>query len=396
MRIAIEASTWVNRRGYGRFTRELTHALLEAGSGHRITLVLDSGSATATDLPGVPRVVVPTSRPVVEAAGAGSARSPLDLWRMMRALSSHDFDKVLFPTVYSFVPVTSRAHVTVVVHDALPETMPELVLGSPVGRLLWRVKSALAYRRADLIATVSEASARAIRPRLTSAAAGALVVLTEGPARVFHSHGMESDGIRIRPHVPAGRRFVLYVGGMSPHKRVPDLVRAFGDTVERLGDPDLTLVLVGPGPEDPFESDRAGVGRAIAGIGEVGRRVIRTGFVPDETLAALYRGATCVVLPSAGEGFGLPALEAMASGTPLLVSRAPALQELCGEAADYAEGASEIASRLTALLGDADRRERLARAGVDRARRFGWPESARLLLDRWDAAHTGEASGGDA
>ena len=71
MRIGIEASTWVTSRGYGRFTRELTRALVEQNSGHHVELVVDSGAAKATDLPDVERTVVPTSRAVTEAASAG-------------------------------------------------------------------------------------------------------------------------------------------------------------------------------------------------------------------------------------------------------------------------------------------------------------------------------------
>ena len=124
LNVAIEASTWVNRRGYGRFTRELTRALLRAGSGHRFTLVVDSGAAAADDLPDAPRVVVDTGEAVVHAAASDASRSPRDLWGMSRALSATAFDVVLFPTLYSYVPVLSRGHVTVVVHDAMPETMP--------------------------------------------------------------------------------------------------------------------------------------------------------------------------------------------------------------------------------------------------------------------------------
>jgi hypothetical protein len=97
--VAIEASTWVNPRGYGRFTRELTLALLRAGSAHRFSLVADSGAARAPNLPDVPVVEVATRRAVVDSATAASYRSPADMARMSARLS-RGFDAVLFPTNY--------------------------------------------------------------------------------------------------------------------------------------------------------------------------------------------------------------------------------------------------------------------------------------------------------
>ena len=80
--------------------------------------------------------------------------------------------------------------------------------------------------------------------------------------------------------------------------------------------------------------------------------MVHTGFVPDDTLAALYRGATCVVLPSIIEGFGLPALEAMACGAPVLAARTPALEEVCADAVDYFDRIDELPSCLAQLMND--------------------------------------------
>jgi glycosyltransferase involved in cell wall biosynthesis len=113
---------------------------------------------------------------------------------------------------------------------------------------------------------------------------------------------------------------------------------------------------------------------------------VQTGFVPDPTLAALYRAAQCVVLPSSMEGFGLPALEAMASGTPLIVARNPALEEVCGDAAEFVDNLADLPAMFHRVLDDPARRAELSRAGLDRARRFGWDEAARRLLAAFDGA----------
>jgi glycosyltransferase involved in cell wall biosynthesis len=387
--VAIEASTWVNPRGYGRFTRELTRALLRAPSPHTFTLVLDSGAAAAADLPDTPRIVARTSEAVVAAAGADGARSPADLLRMGAALSRNHFDAVLFPTLCSFVPVFSRAHVTVVVHDAMPETVPELVLGSARARLLWKAKTWLACRRANTLATVSEASGAEIRRRLPLASGTDLLVLTEGADAVFTAVPDPADEEQRRRWVSGGDSYVLYVGGLSPHKRVAGLVRAFGRVAAEPRHARLKLVLAGPGEIDSFRADDAGIVSALTALGEAAHRVVRTGFVPDSTLAALYRGAACVVLPSMLEGFGLPALEAMASGAPALVARTPALEEVCADAVAYFDEIEDLAGELARLLDDNARLSQLRTLGLQRARRFSWDEAARRWLSRIEACGGG-------
>ena len=210
MHVAIEASTWINTRGYGRFTRELTHALQRVATSHRLTLVVDSGAAEAADLPDLPTVVVPTTRAVVESATSESARSPRDLWRMAASLSR--FDAVIFPTLYSFVPLWGRPAIAVVVHDAMPETMPELVLGSRRARWLWRAKSWAACRQAKVLATVSEASAEAIRHHLP-VGRRTLTVLGEGAGAGFSPEPTAQDDALVVPWVDTADRMLLYVLG---------------------------------------------------------------------------------------------------------------------------------------------------------------------------------------
>jgi len=139
-------------------------------------------------------------------------------------------------------------------------------------------------------------------------------------------------------------------------------------------DGDLRLVLVG-------DEKRGGdeVRTAIERLG-LERRVEFAGYVEHEGLASLYRGAACLVFPSRYEGFGLPVLESMASGTPVVASRAGALPEVAGDAAVLVEpGDPEaLAEGIQQALGD---RERLVAAGLERARRFTWSETARRTLE---------------
>ncbi len=378
MHIAIEASTWVNPRGYGRFTRELTHSLLKAATPHTFTLVVDSGAAAARDLPNIPVVVVPTRQAVSDAASANGSRSIADMMRVAYRLS-RGFDAILFPTSYSFVPVAPGPLVAVVVHDTIPESIPELAMPSRKARILWNAKSRLMRWRADLVATVSITSAESIS-RHMNIARDRIAVLTEGASSNFSPQQRFDDERRVEETVGGAGRYVLYVGGLSPHKRVPDLIRAFGRAAVDPGLRDVRLAIAGPGAKDSFATDRSGVAEAIAALGSTGGRVVQTGYVDDETLAALYRRAECAVLPSRMEGFGLPALEAMTSGTPLVVARNAALEEVCGGAAEYVDDMTELGPTLCRLLTDDARRQELRRAGIERATNFGWDEAARRLL----------------
>jgi glycosyltransferase involved in cell wall biosynthesis len=376
----------VNPRGYGRFTRELTLALLRSPSHHTFTLVVDSGAASAVrHVDGADVLVVNTGRAVVDAATATGSRSPVDMLRMSAALSR--FDGVLFPTNYSFVPVLPGRFVSVVIHDAIPEAMPELALGSRRAQQLWRLKNRLACWQASLIATVSQTSAAEIR-RLLPVGGRELLVLTEGAGSVFSPNAAVDEPDLVRTAVPRPGRFVLFVGGISPHKRVAELVRGFGAVCGNEGFDDLQLVLAGPDGRDQFAADQSGVAEAIRSLGPAADRVVKTGFVSDQVLAALYRNADCAVLPSMAEGFGLPALEAMSSGTPLIVSTNPALREVCGDAAEYVENIDHLDAAIQRILGDRARREDLRRRGLARARLFSWDEAARRLVAVFDRRDT--------
>jgi glycosyltransferase involved in cell wall biosynthesis len=257
--------------------------------------------------------------------------------------------------------------------------MPELVMPSARAQAFWNLKTRLVRWRADLVATVSNASANAIA-RALHIPRGRIAVLTEGTSAEFSPNARPDDERRVVAAAGARERYILYVGGLSPHKRVPDLIRAFGAVAVDPQFADVALVLAGPDARDTFAADRSGVARALADIAASRSRVVQTGFVDDATLAALYRGATCVVLPSRAEGFGLPALEAMASGTPLIAARNPALEETCADAAEYVDDAGGLQDALARLLTSAERRAALRRAGLERATHCGWDAAAARLL----------------
>jgi alpha-1,3-rhamnosyl/mannosyltransferase len=132
----------------------------------------------------------------------------------------------------------------------------------------------------------------------------------------------------------------------------------------------LPLVVVGPEKEP-----------ALAAALRSGGADVR-GWVEQSELARLYRGAAALMLPSRHEGFGIPVIEAMASGTPVVLSGDPALREVAGDAASYADD-GDFAAALERALAD---REHFAQAGLERARRFTWVETARLTAEVYRSA----------
>ena len=192
---------------------------------------------------------------------------------------------------------------------------------------------------------------------------------------------LEDDGSE--PSRPLPSRYALYVGATDPRKRVELLVRCYGQVFERTGVP---LVLVGSW----LDGVSAELTRAIA-AGPEGA-VVPVGEVADHELPALYRGADVFVLPSVYEGFGLPVLEAMASGCPVVTTRGGALEEVGGAAAHYVAGddPAGLATSLIELLSDESARAALRKNGLERVKAFSWSRCARATLEvyRWAAGRS--------
>jgi glycosyltransferase involved in cell wall biosynthesis len=172
---------------------------------------------------------------------------------------------------------------------------------------------------------------------------------------------------------PEGRRhegppYVLFVGSLQPRK-APDLA------LQALAAVDSELRLVLAGPNKGLEDDLRGLASQLG----LDRRVEFAGHVSKDDLAALYRGATALVFPSRYEGFGLPVLEAMASGTPVVAVASSSVPEVAGEAAILVPADPQaLAAGIERAVAE---RERMVTAGLERAARFTWAETARLTAD---------------
>jgi alpha-1,3-rhamnosyl/mannosyltransferase len=281
---------------------------------------------------------------------------------MSRAVARERFDVFFFPSVYSYFPLIRPVRTLVGVHDTIAEHYPEHAFASRRQERFWRMKVRLALFQADRCLTVSPYSKRCIQ-EVYRFPADKIDVVPEAASRLFSPGGeMRED-------------FILYVGGISPSKNLGALIEAFSGLQNR--NEATRLVLVGDFRGDRFQSCYEEIHRQVETLG-LGSRVDFLGYVPDEELVELYRKARLFVMPSFDEGFGLPALEAMACGAPVVVSAGNALQELVGDAglAVNAQDREALRTAMDRILGDERLAADLSWGGVARAKRLSWEQTA--------------------
>lgn len=377
MRVGIDATSWANRRGFGRFTRNVVGRLLELDGETDYVLYIDERSADAAGLPGGVAQRRVTLRRRSEPAAA-DARSPVDLVRLAGAVRRRDVDAFVFPSVYTYYPVVGVPTV-VGVHDAIATDLPELTLPDRRARALWRVKETFAVRRATRLFTVSQASSAVLSARF-GVGAERLTIIPEAPDPTFcpRTPGEAAPALEALGIAPA-EPFLLFVGGISPHKNLRTLLTAYAGLRSRRKDVPR-LIAVGELTDDPYLSATAEVREQISSLG-LDDCVRLPGFVSDETLACLYTTATAVVLPSLAEGFGLPAVEAAACGAAVVASDLPAHRESLGDAALFfpATDAGALTGALERILDEPGLRQGLAERAREAVAPLTWEASATVL-----------------
>ena len=367
------------KTGVGHYTLELARSLALSAPGIEFELVypstfkapeeLDVAASSPTELPRNLRSVR------VEVGALTRHWWSLGLPRYLsRAALKYD----LFHGTNFDVPLWGGATTVLTLHDL--SALIHARTHTTRAAFRARRRLPLMIRRADAIITPTEAVRTEACSRM-GVDAELVFAVHEAARRVFRPAD-PLEALDARRRLGVGAEFLLAVGTIEPRKNLSTLLRAFESLVRAEPRRDLQLVVAGkPGwlNREFFSEVNASEARG---------RVRFTGYLPDEDLRALYSSCRAFVFPSLYEGFGLPVLEAMACGAPVVCSHIRALEETAGDAALFFEprDAEALARALASLLDDEEARRRLSSAGMRRAAEFTWERTARLTLDVYDAA----------
>ncbi len=384
LRVGIDATSWANARGYGRFIHELLPRLLDQAPEMEFTCFLDARAHESFDLTGsnLRTVLVEQDRSPTTAAAAGSSRSLRDMWRMTRAVAAFRLDVFFAPTVYTYFPLPPRLRALVGIHDAIADRFPGLTFPDRRSHVFWSAKVWLAIRQARLILTVSE-YARDEIVAVLGVPSARIRVSEEAPAAIYRDpvDGADIATAARAAGLEAGARWFIYVGGFSPHKHVDLLVEAHGRAMAGERAP-AHLLLVGARSGDAFLGAHAAIEAAIA-KSPAGHLVHYTGFLPDGQLRDLMAGALAVVLPSASEGFGLPPVEGAATGTPVIATTASPLPKLLEGGGIFVPpgDVDALAAALRQVACDEPGRRAMGTRAAQRARALRWEHTADRVLE---------------
>ncbi len=390
MRIGVDGSCWLNNRGFGRFTRALLPELFASARGHEFVVFTDDADAAYFEKYDIEVVNIAAKRKVIEAAKADDRRSVFDVFAFTQSAGRQRLDLIYYPAVYSWFPPPRNTPSVVTFHDAIAEHYPELVFPRAKERFLWNAKAWLAKKSCNRVLTVSQTAKQEIVDYL-GIKPGKIDVICEGADSIFKEIDDQAvlSEARAKYELPPQSRLLIYVGGFAPHKNLLRLLDAFSLAIRSPAAADLHLVMVGDADGGGFHSDYKALTERVQKTANLQGRVHFTGYVCDQDLVALYSDALALVLPSLSEGFGLPALEAMSCGAPILAARDGAVMEVAG-AAGYSFNpldTEDIARAIIAIAGNPALLETLRTHAIPETARNRWPRAAELTLDSLEACY---------
>jgi len=364
MRIAIDARKWRDY-GIGTYVRNVVRHLARLDRESTYFLLCDrADEATLRDL-------AENFVPVVENSAGYSLAEHVSIPRKLRRLGVD-----LFHSPHYVLPLLGRTPSVVTIHDCIHLLFPQYLPNRFAHRYA-RFMMRKAIEKSVLVFTVSEASRRDILRFFPHADPDRVLVVPNAIDPSLREAPGEEEMDRVRERYQVRGRFVLYAGNIKPHKNLERLIEAFGRLRRRSGFEDVKLLIIGE------EISRYGSLRRSVEATGVRQDVRFFGFVPDRTLSCLYRLASVFAFPSLYEGFGLPPLEAMACGTPVVTSNVSSLPEVVGDAALLVDpyDVEALADALARVLSDEALRTELVGRGRARVERFSWERSVAAIHD---------------
>ena len=338
----------------GTYLRNLLPAVIASFPGNKFCLLGDMAVLSALKWTNSSNVrLVQACAPMYSLA---------EQWELIKIIPK---ETTLFWATHYNIPLLYRGKMLVTVYDLFHMARPELV-GGLHKRLYAKVMFNAVRQRAVAILTISHFTK------------DEFIRFTGEPKQaIYPIHlGVSEDWFSI-PSAPSpyDRKYVLYVGNVKPHKNLSSLVQAFGSVCDKIPH---DLVIVGK-KEGFITGDNAVSKEAV----KLGSRVHFTGYVDDNTLKQFFAHADALVFPSFYEGFGLPPLEAMAAGCPVLSSDAASLPEICGDATVYFDprNSQEMARKLVEVLTDAKLNTSLRKKGFEHVKQFTWTNCVHQTCD---------------
>lgn len=360
MRIAIDGLPLCQAlTGVGHYTVELARHLALTNPGDEITLVSPRNYLTAPSPEDNLRYIRPTINPILRS-----------WWRsnLPRYLEKEHID--VFHGTNFELPINAPCATVVTIHDLSTLLHPHLHERKNVNRA--KVKLPIVSASATLIVTPTETIRREVHEQL-DVSLDRIVSVVEAARDCFVPRRFSATAA-VRNRLGIGDRFLLYVGTVEPRKNLLSLVQAFEEVYE--SDDQLQLVITGRTGwlvEETFKYVRTSAAR---------ERIVFTGYLPDDDLCSLYSSCSLFFYPSTYEGFGLPPLEAMACGAPVVVSRIPTIEEVVGNSACLVDPEPHaMATTMRELLMNDEARQKLAESGKRRASEFSWAQTARRMRE---------------
>lgn len=286
-------------------------------------------------------------------------------WPAIEDLCGREFDLVHSP--HALLTPARRARRIITIHDLFFFKYPEMTeaeIRRDYAPLVQHNAS-----QADGILCPSEHTAREVEA-LLRIPRDKICVTPYAVDQAFKVSPTPGEVEALLERLGLARGGILYVGSEEKRKNLPRLVEAYRTLAERISDPP-PLVMVGPG--ESFDS----------GAGAPGPRIVSTGYLATREIRALMSASQCLVLVSLDEGFGLPVVEAMTAGLPVVCSRGSSLEEMAGPAAELVDDPTDeesIVEGLSRVLEDPERASELRSAGLERSHRFDWDRTAAMTL----------------
>jgi len=376
MRIALDGYPLSEpRTGVGHYTFELAHALALAHPADQFELVSPRPfEGTVAGLPAISNLSFIKAK-------SSSIRG--HWWSVGLPLYARRASLDLFHGTNFELPLWNRRRTVLTIHDLSTLRYPELHRPRLARRA--RVRLPLAAKLATAIITPTEAVRREACAHLRLKP-DKVTAIHEAPRQSFRPMPF-SDTVKVRRKLRVEDEFLLFVGTLEPRKNLLTLLKALDQIFRHTSLHPQLVIAGGQGwlMDDTFSFMKE------SGINE---RLVLTGYLDDEDLRALYSSCKAFIYPSLYEGFGLPPLEAMACGAPVIASRIPSLQETLGDAAILNEpvDVDGLAKSMIQILQNEERRLALISAGLKRVEHFSWQKVAQLTYDVYQKVLSRRAS----